>query len=491
MTAQALFVQMAIIAFIGAALVGALFVARRGRVAPLVAFGGAVLVTRAGGFALNYYFAADEPPPVWLQAPQTWARAAPIVVLTTYVCLMQARRYRAARDNDFIRWLFRHALGIYGGLFVVMFAWDCVTQPPLLEYDSGYPVASWVVETAWHVTGTLYALLAAFVFFSAARGTRGPVGLGQRLQNLFFGIAILGAGLSAPVAVIQRGVRAFFPEEVTSALAQSFAVAEFITFVLTVGGLVLGIFSYYTQSKSDRFLERFSSFTELVGDLTEELASAPIGEKRLNLPYVTMHQAAGEEFLDLSPVDKRKMDNAFCARVVWEHRAGTNDDETEPWAGPRTGSRAGRLSRRRLRDLSEAYDHELEEPVLREGLLGGVCDGALPNTLMDLLPDKAGSGDAGSRSISPGTGHQGLGEALAIALETDVARDLSSLPEWAQLVYVALADAGLLPTSRRTAVLDGREVSRTVLDTYRLAEFKVSKYGQGVPRIFSHEHPAE
>ena len=50
---------------------GALFVARHGRVAPLVAFGAAVLVPRAGGFALNYYFAADEPPPTSDSAPQS------------------------------------------------------------------------------------------------------------------------------------------------------------------------------------------------------------------------------------------------------------------------------------------------------------------------------------------------------------------------------------------------------------------------------------
>jgi len=299
-----------------------------------------------------------------------------------------------------------------------------------------------MVQTAWYLVGGIYAGLASFVFFRAVGGTSGPLGLGQRLQNLFFGIALLGACGAALVAIPLRGTRAFATEELRSALVEPLAAVEFVTFAVIVVGIVLGIFSYYTQSKSDRFLERFSSFLELVGDFTEELSTAPIGKEGLNFPYFVMHQAAGEEFLDFSPTDKLRMDNAFCARVVWEYRVG----------------RQGRIGRRRLSNLAEAYDAELGEPVLRQGLSGGVCGQALPNTLTDLISEWSGSG---------GRSH-GLGDALALALDiNNVSNDghgePASLPEWGQLVYLALAEARLLPARLGVAILEGRGVSQRVL----------------------------
>jgi hypothetical protein len=133
-----------------------------------------------------------------------------------------------------------------------------------------------------------------------------------------------------------------------------------------------------------------------------------------------------------------------------------------------------------LRDLAEAYDTELKEPVLREGLQRGVCGQAMPEHVMELLPEERGDGD--------GPGRHGLGEALALVLEIDGGGDMSespALPEWGQLVYVAMADAGLLPQRRAEAVLDGRGISKEVLNAYRLAEFKIRSYGDGPPRIRS------
>jgi hypothetical protein len=101
---------------------------------------------------------------------------------------------------------------------------------------------------------------------------------------------------------------------------------------------------------------------------------------------------------------------------------------------------------------------------------------------MELLPEERGEGD----SDEPGP--HGLGEALALVLELDGGSDMSEsavLPEWGQLVYVAMANAGLLPQRRAEAVLDGRGISEEVLNAYRLAEFKIRSYGDGPPRIRS------
>jgi hypothetical protein len=467
MTAQALFAQAAIIAFMGAALMGALLVARRGIVAPLVAFGALVLVGRACGFALNYFAAEGGVPPV-LQVVHYHLRSLPIVVLTIYVCLMQARRYRAARNNDFIRALFLRVPYVYGGGFVLMFVWDLISQPPVLEYEKSVPVSGALAQAAWFAVATVYGGLAALVFFRAVGDASAPLGIGQRLQNLFFGIALAAAAVAAPVAAFQRSMQAFSPEVLTPSFVGWLSTVQLVTYAVTVAGIVAGILSYYYQSKSDRFLERFSSFLDLVGDLAEEISDAVVGEERLTVPHAAMHQAAGPELLDLSPVDVRRMDNAFCARVVWQR-----------WAAM---GRAGRIRRRRLRDLAEAYNTELREPVLREGLQSGVCGQAIPEHVMELLPEERGEGG------SDEPGRHGLGEALALVLDIDGGGDgseLPTLPEWGQLVYVAMVDAGLLPQGQAEAVLDGRGISEEVLNAYRLAEFKIRNYGNGAPPMRS------
>lgn len=160
---------------------------------------------------------------------------------------------------------------------------------------------------------------------------------------------------------------------------------EVALFLPYAGGIVAGIFAYYAQSKSERFVERLLSFSELVSDLMEELAKAPISEGRLNLPYLAMLEAAGKNFLNLSVAARRRADNAFRAKVLKGHRAGEAEEEPREH-GPRTGC----LSRRRLQDLAKAYERELGEPVLARGLGGQTQENKLSGTLGELLPTSLG-----------------------------------------------------------------------------------------------------
>ena len=182
-----------------------------------------------------------------------------------------------------------------------MLIWDFIAQPPVLEYEKSVPVSGALAQAAWFAVATVYGGLAAFVFFRAVGDASAPLGIGQRLQNLFFGVALAAAAVSAPVAAFQRSMQAFSPEALTPSFVGWLSTVQLVTYAVTVAGIVAGIFSYYYQSKSGRFLERFSSFLELVGDLAGEISDAVVGEERLSVPHAAMHQAAGPEFLDLSP----------------------------------------------------------------------------------------------------------------------------------------------------------------------------------------------
>lgn len=256
-------------------------------------------------------------------------------------------------------------------------------------------------------------------------------------------------------ALVRHGIRAFAPEGRVADLVESLSSYETVFYVAYAGGIALGILTYYTQSERGRFLERFHDFLGLVGDLAEEMAAFSLSRHRLGLAHASMVEAAGEEFLGLEKEDERKMDIAFRARVVWEHRAASG-------AG-------GRIDRKRLADLLEAYEHEFEEPVLTRGLQAeiGEDDNRLPEVLRDLT--------AGGRG-----GPRGLGAALAVVLRSEAEEaqapegpELEDAPMWEQLVYVALADAGLLSDQLGEDVLGGRGVSERVLEAYRLAQYKL------------------
>lgn len=468
---QALWLQTAFIFIQGAALVGAVILTRRGHVAPLVIFGAAMLFSRGLGALVSYFtFAASTAPVVEVLAH--YVRIAPNVVLLIYVCMMQARRYRAVRNNNLLRVWFRRALYVHGALYLISLVGDLIWPAALLKGAQSIPPAAFLFEAPGYVLGIAYGSIASVVFLGTARTKSGPPRLSQRLQNLFWGIAMAGFSALLAYAFVWRGIRAFSPEGLTEALAGLLGQVEVAFVIIYAGGIVAGIFAYYVQSERGRFVERYLSFLELVGDLTEEMANAPVTKGKLNLPYASMLEAAGEEFLNLSPTDKRRADNAFRVKTLWEDDA--SDDEGEPRD---RGYRTRRISRRRLHGLAEAYDDELKEPVLAEGLRREAGEKELPGTLRDLLPKDPTEGDPDAAD------RQGLSEALSFAIKTG---DEEPVPapsaEWEQLVYVALADAGILSDrQQKDAILPSDAgLSKRVLDTYCLARHKIDNHRENL-----------
>lgn len=456
---SALQLQAAIMFVLAALPVVALVLARRRVVAPLVAFGAMILLARAVGYALGYV-GSEVTPPRLMQVLIEYVRLAPPAVLIVYVCSLQARRYRVARNNDLLRWWFQRAPYVIGAAILFGFVGDLAVQPPLLESMQGIPAAAFLFEFPRIAVPSVYAGLASFVFVGAARVGSGPLGLAARLQNLFWGIALAMLFVLTWHAILWRGIRAFFPQELTTTLVGRLSAAEAVLLLAFAASVLLGIVCYYVQSERGRFMERFLNFLELVSDLAEELANAPVFKGKLRYPYAALRQAAGDEFLNLSALDKRKADNAFLVKVVQKHRAGQR-----------------RVNRERLSELSKIYDAELVDPVLAEGL---PCSGpleSLPGTLRDLASEGPDKGDSG------GARTQGLEESLGLALRTEnTSGELEKTPaaaqEWEQLVLVALADAGLLPAGQREDTMAGRGITKKVLDAYDLARHKVQNYGE-------------
>lgn len=464
MQLQELWLQTGMVFFVAAASAVALYVARRRVAAPLVVFGTLFLVGRAVGFLLAYFVSDSPATSPLVQVLTHYARILPSVLLLIYACAVLARRYRVARSRDLSRVWLRRAPYVHGGAVLLNLMGDLVLRPSLLEGSRGVPAASFWVSVPNYVTAVAYAVVCCVVFLGAARSGEGAdLGIGQRVQNFSWGVALGGLGLLTSLALVRNGIRAFASEERVGDLVEALSSYEWPFFVVYAGGIAVGIFAYYAQSRRNRFVERFFSFLDLVGDLSEEMANAPLSRTNLSIPHSTLREAAGEEFLGLSLEDLRKADAAFRLKVVWEHRAGAAD---------------GRISRGRMADLLEAYEYELKEPVIARGLRtepGGKT--GLPEFLRDLLPGEDDrEGLLGSKSS------RGLSDALALVLRDEeelAGTDLVSLPEWEQLAYVALADAELLLAEKRAAVLRGNGISGRVLKNYRLAGYKLHTYRQG------------
>ncbi len=189
---QALWVQTAYIFFVAAALLLALMVGRRGVMGLLVGFGVIILFTRGLRAVLSYFADQAEATPL-LQVLVHYARITPNTVLLVYVCMMLARRYKAARSRDWLRVWFRRAPYVHGAAYLVSLVGDLVWQAPVVEGDETIPVEAFLAEAPGYALGMVYGGAAAVVFFGAARSSGGPALLRQRLQNLFWGIAMAGS----------------------------------------------------------------------------------------------------------------------------------------------------------------------------------------------------------------------------------------------------------------------------------------------------------
>lgn len=169
---EALWLQSGIVLLEVAALVLALVLVRRRAVTPLVVFGGVILVAQGGTLLLMHLPSEGATPPA-LQVLSLYASIAPFTVLLIYVCVMQARRYMTARNNDRLRTWFLRAPYVCGGSFSAAFLGDIAVWPPLFESTRGISVVGFFIEAQHYVIGVVYASVASLVFFGAAKAGSG------------------------------------------------------------------------------------------------------------------------------------------------------------------------------------------------------------------------------------------------------------------------------------------------------------------------------
>jgi hypothetical protein len=432
---------------------------------PVVGVGALVAVGGAITFVLSF-FAAGFDDQARLQTFVKVLRELPVVAIVSYVCLMQARKYRGARNREQIRRWFARAPYVVGGAWVLYLLMAIMFPFPALAVGKPWPLRALLMDATLMVPFAVYGALTSFVFAEALKP--GFPGLRRRMQSLSAALGMAAISLIAVNSLILDAVAALGSPRQVLLLSPKLLSAQNAMITVEALGLAVALVCYYTRSDTAEFTERFLRFLDVVDDLTDVVENAPISRAGLNVQYASMGQAAREGFLDLPEEERRDADDAFRVMAIFGH----------PPTRDGLGGRPSPIAQRLLA-LTRAYDEEVNNAALsaRFAVEGSRLSAQRWALYSGPEPDDTSQGTGGPSSLSSVLGlvETILGGGLSVAGHHEWA-DFTNHQLWVQLCCVALADTDLLPSSVREAISSADAVSPRVRDAYFLAKYKLFNY---------------
>lgn len=426
---------------------------RGGQVPPVIYYGFGVAVLTAVSFWLAEV-ASDGSQDSGLQLFDVvvkYIRDLPISLIVIYTCLLQVRYYNRARRRDWLNAALRNPLRVVFIPFLCAFVLDLILRPPVLAVTE--PLAPFV--SAYNIPFILALIglswLNAYVFWTAFRE---PITFPElrdefrlRLQNS------CGIFMSSSLALLATTTATWYIQRATLSsgslqdVAQSMSTLQLVFIVIAGLAATTGLALHFGQDEYDKIMERAEGLVDPVCDATELLASVPVTSSRLLGPHTFMFRAAAPEregFLDLSKCDKLKLEDTFRTSVLM--RGEDLPDIEQP-----------QVDKDQLIALAQAYDqHDSTDNLFHWLTNMGVESASDAQQLFE-------SGRELSEAIN----------SASILVSHRAAADLPTLPPWAQLAAVALADSGVMPKEQGQAILEGNIVSERVLNAYQAAKLEL------------------
>lgn len=437
---------------VGGLLIVTVLALRKDKAPPVMGVAVLLAALNAAAFAAGSLLVGESAPPA-AQVAIKYLRNAPTVLLVAYVCRHQVRHYSAARSRAWVRSAFEWGPVVVFGTFAFSAILDLIVRPSVLDVSERVPVMVLSYNALMLLTLALYGMLSASVFAGAALGqSTAPGGGAQRLQNACGALALGGTAALTLVTFSWYLLRATLPYPKLAGEAVDMSGMQLSLIALIAGSVLVGLACHWREGKVERFTRRLLGELDVVADVTEMLAAAPLLDKKLNVPYLCMSQSAAPDFLDLPRDEHRRMDQSFRAGAILGHGDVRAHTSSAPTGEPTGGANRLLAASRRWdqvwgcadRNQMESGHSALHSPEARQSA--------------DRIND---SGQELRESVS--LVREMIGQGL---------HDLSNRPEWAQLVGIALLDAGLLPSEPT--------VSEKVDRTYRLAKYKVDNYRDGL-----------
>lgn len=439
------------------ALIGYSLLKRRGDIPHATLLGVLIGVLAACFFTITY-LTADRDLPRVAQVAVKLLRDLPTVLIICYACMMQARRYSLVRDESpaLQRW-FGRSWWVIAATFFGSGALEFLLRPPVLESDESLPSTILIADAVVLVPLAAYSALSCSVFARTLWRNRASYDLPRRLQNLCGGLALGGLTVLTLHTLTWRWFRVVVPEDRIDPIIEQLSTDQVVIISLVAVNLLVGLVSYSSEGRTEMLADRFEDFLRTFEGITEKLASASVSAEGMNLTHAAMTRATDEDLLNLDSEEKRLADSAFRAVLV-----------TEGQRAPATERSRNLITREQLLALSGFYEREFADPVVIYEIRKTPHE-RLPDTLRGLLSH--------SRSMSGESGEHDFYAVVNLLLEIVDEGDRSrpqAMGTWAQLVYVALADAGLLSYGRDgETTSNGRPIQELVVDAYNLAKYEV------------------
>lgn len=413
----------------------ALFVRRRKGERPprVVRVGAGVALGGALSFGIGYLIIGDDGGSGRLELALALCKEVPVLAIVAYVCSVQIRKYRLARNHRPVRQLFGaspYVLLLCFGLYAVV---NLSFPYPFYELGDKTPPHS-LVSLPFLVSVAVLGLVSSIVFASAV--TSELAGFRARLQNTFaaFGMAALSA--RALTTAIFDVLHVFGPLDLLPALF----MAQYAGVAAEVVGLTGAALLYYSRSRNQKLFDDFLNFAAVVDEMSLLIENAPIRNAGLSVHYEALQNAARTQ-LRLTEEEFSKVRGVFRAVTAYVYDIdGRELHSVAAWD--------------QLLHLARIHDDELEHLFQRDGS-NFVGLGTLMSTYRTLDPilDCLGQKKAGTT-------------------------DFTGFPDWVQLCAVALADSELLPHGYRQEILNGRMgINQEVLAAYSMEKLRIRQTG--------------
>lgn len=424
----------AVVCFAGALplTVSAVIAVWRGRRRTEVRWIAAVVAWWGGLSFLASAAAAEDSGGLFIGVLADFLTAVPVIFTIAYACAMQARRYPGARDRQWLRYWFSRSRS-YPLLFGVLLASALLNAlyPYQITDDSApAPIRAVFFQGPLVAFQCLFALGAAFVFYEALT-TRLP----QRrpnVQNASAAVLMAAFALEALLRCGLLGTRVWGSVSQIDFAATAFLTTADVLIMLELLSAVVAVGAYYSRSAVSHISGRLLNFFDLGRRIEDTFNNVPIHKPQFSGPYAYLNHAVNDENLALTESEVQKANEGYRLMVLY-YRNGI------------LGSDGNRISYKQFLDLLRVYEADLNDPEISEQ--APVKRRAETHSLYEVYT-----------VIEPLLSTKGADHSL----------NWIFTERWAQLVYVAAADAGLLSTH-----MPDVKVLPEIRRTYELGKSKV------------------
>lgn len=358
--------------------------------------------------------------------------AVPVVFTIAYACGLQAKRYTGARHRPWVRYWFSKSksYSLLGGVLLATAVLTAIYPYQITTDSAPAPIRAIFFQGPLMAFQCLFALGAAFVFYEALN-KKLPY-LRPNIQNASAAVLMAGFAIEALLRCLLLVTRVWGSVPQITFVASAFLTIIDALMVIELLSAVIAVGAYYSRTEISYMSGKLIAFFDTGYAIERAYNNVPIHEPPFSGPYAYLNEAADDDSLGLTESEMQKANDGYRLAVLY-YQDGIRDPH-----GKRT-------SYKQFLDLLRVYEADLSDPEISEQ--EPVKRRIETHSLYEVY-----------RVIEP----------LLTTKGAEYSLNWIFAERWAQLVYAAAADAGLL-----SAQTPDVKVLPEIRRTYELGKSKV------------------